>query len=65
MIIENLSTGTMGSLKMGFDSVHDTNPRLVMVAVSVGLKGSLVGLDWLRPEYPADLGVVCPLGLRG
>jgi len=46
VIIENSSTGTMSSLQLGFDAVHEVNPRTVMVSSQLlGSRGPWS--DWI------------------
>jgi crotonobetainyl-CoA:carnitine CoA-transferase CaiB-like acyl-CoA transferase len=51
LVVENNSTGTMDKLGIGFEALHEVNPRLVMV--SSQLMGSHGAWSWWRGYGPS------------
>ncbi len=51
LVIENSATGTMEKLGLGYEHMHEINPRIVLVSSQLmGANGPLERLDRIRPE---------------
>ena len=55
VLVENFSPGTIGRLGLGWDVVHEINPRLIMCSISAfGQEGPLAdqpGFDYIAQAY--------------
>lgn len=51
VLIESNRPGAMEKLGLGYDAMHELNPRLIYVSVSAwGHKGPYAESTWVRPD---------------
>ncbi len=66
IVIENMSPGAMERSGLGFESLRELNPRLVMVAMSAaGQFGALSGMRAYAPTMSSFVGLEALVGYRG